>query len=459
MLQEVGHTMWVDFLLWCVKRLPEPATARETLMNSAEALRARLSDPRQLSAEQWAQTWQQEAGTAMSTLAEEQRTILDEELVSLTLQDLESLTAGFLRGFTRGFVRELADVRWVLDQTLEEGLGTKLEAQRVQVTARQIDGYLREAPNRRQLEERALNEVRIQLQSGRYDIVLLLEGALQHELTTSSGYGLTITPTPPPIPGLSSRDGLIYACFSNIEGSSGEAVIHECRRRVQTALAAVATWGRTPIDIKLLSEVHLRKEGWTEWAFSGVGGTFPISRAVSEWEKVFSVWRNLLEAEDELALRIHQAIIHFNRAEGAYDAEERLEEYWKILESIGGEGVGAAVGWLYRLPMQFVPGTFRRMRRSNQEVFVKGRLRTLLAEFKAIKDVRNKAVVHRPIAKPDTVALERWAAAVAPQAREVLRAAISGWFQGARKPKEILDRVEKAYVNRFKFQLPTQERF
>lgn len=202
---------------------------------------------------------------------------------------------------------------------------------------------------------------------------------------------------------------MVYACFTSIEAQSPEAAINECRRRVRTVLAALGISSQTPVDIKLLSEAHFRKTDWSGWASSGSGGTFPIGHVVEQWDKFFAGWQGFLEAEDELALRIQRALIHLNQAEGAYDAEHKIEECWKVFESIGREGGSAVESWLYRLPRQFVPRTFRRMKQSSREDFVKGRLRTLYAEFRAIRNIRNKAIVQRPIAKPDPVALERWA--------------------------------------------------
>jgi len=449
----IAQTVWVDFLLWSLKSYRSAVTARELLLTPTETLRVRIGQERALPPEEWGQDWPRQAQDAMHSLPPNEQAVLDKPLGSLTLPDIESVTERVLTAFPS--MRDRGYQQWIREQTLEEAIGHHLEAVDADVSARKMQAYLATASSRGALEERAFQAIPRWLASGPYDVVLVLRGATPHDLTTSTAYGLTITQTPPPIPYAPAQEGMSYAVFTGVAGKNHDAVIHECRKRLRVVLAAVAVASRTPIEVQIMHYAYVRREEEDRWTPSGSRGTVPLGRAAGDWEESFKTWQDLLEADDDLALRIRLALVHFSRAEGAYDADERLEAYWKVLEEIA-EG---DVEWLFALPMQFIPQRLSRMKKKlNQKAFLDTRWEALRAQFRSIKDMRNGVIVHRLVARADAVVLERFASALEPLAREVLRAALSGWHQGARRPRRVLERPEEAYQTHFGLPLPSRKR-
>jgi hypothetical protein len=220
------------------------------------------------------------------------------------------------------------------------------------------------------------------------------------------------------------------------------------------AVSAVGVFSRTPIDIEIL-DAHTRVEGATGWGYIGRRTGLPLTDVtVTNWQPILEELDAILRARDDLAARIREAVIHLHRGETAYDAEDRLDEAWKVLEVIGEYATKSAEALLCYLPLYFVPGDFRSLNSRKKLDAIRKKYQRTRSAFLQVKDARNDSIAHRKVARADWKVLghhSEWALSFA---RQVLIGAFVGWTLGARRPRELESHLRKAYEKNFHFRLP-----
>lgn len=172
----------------------------------------------------------------------------------------------------------------------------------------------------------------------------------------------------------------------------------------------------------------------------------PLSSVAEVWPATMQAWEDLLKATDDLAIRIQDAMVSLNRGYCDHTARERLQEHWRVFEILLGETASNALrGWGYRLPLYRLPKSFHKMSGPDKCAFVDDRVELLKLQVGGLIDFRNKAVDHREIAQPDNAVLSHWATVAERLARDFVSAAITGWYDGARAPRDVERRVRNGY--------------
>lgn len=97
------------------------------------------------------------------------------------------------------------------------------------------------------------------------------------------------------------------------------------------------------------------------------------------------------------------------------------------------------------MPLHCAHKSFFDMPSEDRRALVADRAEVLSRQFKGLKEFRNKAIDHREILRPDNAVLDYWAATSARLARDVLSAAIMGWYRGAKTLEALERRLRTAY--------------
>jgi len=248
-----------------------------------------------------------------------------------------------------------------------------------------------------------------------------------------------------------------YAHFSDTIARSPDEAIGLARRRLHVALSAVGIASGTPINFEIL-DAYYRPAGSNRWSYMGRQATLPLSTiSAQNWGSIISELHAILVAEDELARRVQESLIHLHRADAAYDAEDRLDEAWKVLELIGKWAESQAESLLCYLPLYFVRKDFATLSAEGKIATLREKYQGVQRPLLAVRQARDKALAHRPLVRADAVVLEHHGVWATGFAKEAVSAAIVGWSAGARKPEDLKPKLEEVYLTKFSCRIPSRE--
>jgi hypothetical protein len=195
-------------------------------------------------------------------------------------------------------------------------------------------------------------------------------------------------------------------------------------------------------------DAFIRYAGSSFWGSSDRGWRIRGAALGEDAFTAITEIEDLLIADDDLAVRTQEAIVHLHRASLTADSEETFDEAFTVLEILTGKASTNGASLIAYSPMMTAPRGLKTMLGSERDAFVKGQYRENVELFQQILDVRNRNVIHREIARADWHVLEQHAAVAMSFARAAVALAINAWKSltlAARDRAGLMRRLEAAY--------------
>lgn len=455
LLTDLSNHVFTDFLLWLLKQHYPAVTTPELFERIGVFVRRELERRRRLPEGDWTNQWTSYASSALDACRAESGKVSG-SVQGLRYEDLDASIELLLSHLPADIQRD-AMLRYESQRRslLEDALASELLSRGLPDEPGELFvlRYLSASECRVPFEAQSASRLITGVRGATWEVVLPIRGHVEQRLATDS-LGFTFT-NEFPVPRLQAPQGAVtFAHFQSLSAASQDEAAHEARRRLTLAISAVGVFSRTPLTIEIL-DAHTRVEGAVGWGYVGRRTVLPLTTpAVTDWQPIFAELDAVLRAPDDLAERIREALIHLHRGEASYDAEDRLDEAWKVLEIIGEYATRRAEALLCYLPLYFVSREFKSLNSRKKLEVVKQKYRRTRDAFVQVKEARNKAIAHRSIARADWKVLGHHSEWVLAFARQVLIGAFVGWTLGARRPRELAHQLRRAYEKNFHFRPP-----
>lgn len=378
-------------------------------------------------------------------------------LAAFSLQALEVAVEQFAASLPKAFGSEaVGKMPHLRERVLQGALAEALSSVELDDIEMLSLSYLRAVDRRALIESCVGAELQWHLVERPHDLLFEIDGEIEHDIDLPL-LDLSFRRHAPEEFHEHSRSGVFYAYVRHVTARSADDAIGIGRQRLETCVAILGIVDVWPVSLPvrvvmfLDSRVHLP-------GYAVAERTIDIGRAKPEsWDAVESL-TPLLNAQDELALRLSKALRRFHKALAASDPEDRFQESWQVLELLSGKATAAAAGFLGFLPLYFVPHDFSTMSTEARSRLMNDTYRTFIDQLETVQAVRNQRIIHPESPRMDVKVLGQHAEWILSFARTALRAAISAWNSGARSPTEIVRTLDRIYLTRFGLPLPRKDR-
>jgi len=252
--------------------------------------------------------------------------------------------------------------------------------------------------------------------------------------------------------------GVWYARFNDLKATGTDHAVEQARLRVRLALARAGMFAEGVVGFEML-DAFIRYAGSSIWGSQDQGWRIRgASLGVDAMSAVAEI-EDLLVADDDLAVRTQEAIVHLHRASLTADSEEAFDEAFTVLEIMTGKASAGGVSQIAYFPMMRAPRGLKALRGAERDTFVKSQYRDNIDLFQQIQDVRNQHVIHREIPRADWHVLEQHAAVAISFARAAVALAITAWKSprfAARDRNGLVKWLEAVYRTALGTTLPRQ---
>jgi hypothetical protein len=455
LLHGLCDSIFTDFLLSLIQEHVPDLTVSDLLRRMGEIINRQRARRQRPPVGDWYDQWV----TYLSLPAEASEATdirLGTRLSHLTYALLDDTMAGLLSHLPEEIQRDaMLSHEFGRIALLQDALAAELSSGHLpdQSCETLVLRYLAVPGRRIPLEERAAGILLDTIRGADYEVVLPMRGYLERSVPTGD-FGFTLT-NQFPVPGIAVPAGAVmFAYFPRLGAASQAEAAHEARRRLAVVISAVGVSVRASTAIEIL-DAHTRRHGSVGWGFFGRRAALSFGEAGgTSLAPILAELGAISQATDDLGDRIREALIHLHRAETSYDAEDRLDEAWKVLEIIGEYATKRAEALLCYLPLYLVQHDFDLLNGKKKIEAIRSKYRRILDAFTQVKDARNDTIAHRRMARADWKVLghhSEWALSFA---RDVLFGAFAGWTSGARRPRDLEGELRNAYEKRFHFRLP-----
>jgi len=460
-LRDLAHSVWADFLLWCLQHHAPTTRVGDLIVSSASTLEWLTAGRRPSSTPLPGGSWETALGEALQAAHPELAALVSDEVASITYDALNSAFEDVLSLLPSSLGAESAAKFSSHRETLIAAgcLSLLPRSDESELDYRLID-YLSHVSRRRLIEASANTTLEWHAAERDHEVLLELRAELADDLEAEPlGFSLLRRPPegfvrerqpdgvetePPP--------SLCYAHFPRIYARHAAEAVHLARTVLAEWFSLLGVFDQRPLDYHIL-------RAWAASAdlpFPMLQGPIvvPLALAHKLWTDLLSDWQDLLNANDDMATRIRQAIVHLDRAQRTADVEEGFDEAWTVLEILAGNATRALFATVCYLPLYFVPQDFDRLPTRQREALVAEAYERHKRYLSSAKVFRNQRVVHREFTGTDVSVLDHNARWLLSFGRTALRAAISSWQSGARSPREMVSNLRSAYEKNYGMRLP-----
>lgn len=446
-LTDLADTDYVDVLLWAVQFAKPELVLGELIEGLTESLKesgnARRKDGDDA---EWKDAWASFQERVPAALGSR----LSEPLAGLTLAEADSFVGDVVGEAPQPYIpKRYSGVRAIRLRALEEALGRIVEAVPEEPALDDpFTEYFALEARREPLEREATDEVRRQLQGASFDIILPVRVAVTTDLPVSLGtLGFELAEDTPGLDPARKEPGIRYARFNSLQARGTDHAVEQARLRLRLALARAGMFAEGVVGFEIL-DGFIRFAGSPMWGTADRGWRIRgATLGAGAFDAVTDI-ADLLVADDELAVRTQEAVVHLHRASLTTDSEEAFDEAWKVLEIMTGKASTCGAGLIAYFPLIKAPRGLKKLLGADRDAFVKSEYRENLELFEQIEDIRNQNVVHRNIARADWHVLEQHAAVAISFARDAVQLAITAWKSpelAAREPAGLMKWLEAAY--------------
>ena len=315
--------------------------------------------------------------------------------------------------------------------------------------------YFGSTERRLSIERESGQDLRQDLETRKYEVVLELRGAIRNDVLFPE-LGFEVLREPPATCWLKTSEGLLFARFTDIDARTHEDAVLKARRRLFVLVSSVSLARGHAIELDV-GEANVRIDGAEGWGGIYRRTSLPIGvESPEDWRNILVKWQPILNAEDDLAVRIQEANIHLHRCRASYGVEEKLDEAWKVLELLSGHAGKKGAALLCYLPLWFIPAEFKDFTGRRRMAFLREEYERLTKQFKTVDETRNKVMAHRERPRADWAVIQHHAVWAESFARDAILGAATGWINGARQPMDVVNILKKSYEKGFGIKLPTK---
>lgn len=445
-LTDLADTVYVDVLLWTVQVAKPELVLGELIEGLTEALKESGSSRRKDGDEaEWKDAWASFQERVPAALGSR----LSQPLAWLTLDEAGLFVGDVVGKAPQPYIpKGYSGVRSIRLRALGETLAGILEAAPEEPA---LDDpfmeYLALEARREPLEREATDEVQSQLRGASFDIIVPVRVAVRAERPVSLGtLGFELAEDTPGLDLAGKEPGIRYARFNGLQARGTDHAVEQARLRLRLALARAGMFAEGVVGFEIL-EAFIRYAGSPMWGTADRGWRIRGAALGPDAFDAVTEIAHLLVADDDLAVRTQEAIVHLHRASLAADSEEAFDEAWKVLEIMTAKASTHGASLIAYFPLMKAPRGLKKMLAAERDAFVKSQYRENLERFEQIEGIRNQ-VIHRNIARADWHVLEQHAAVAISFARAAVQLAITAWKcpkLTAREPAGMMKWLEAAY--------------
>ena len=335
-LTGLADTVYVDVGLWAVQAAKPGLVLGDLIEGLTDSLKESGSARRKPDDDvAWSDAWARFREQLQAALGPR----LNQPLAGLTLDDADAFVGDVVSEAPQPFIpKGYSGVRSVRLRALGDALAGILEALPEEPALDDpFTEYLTLEARRVPLERAATDEVRRQLQGASFDLIVPVRVAMATKLPVSFGtLGFELSEETPGLDLIRKEPGVWYARFTGLQATGTDHAVEKARLRVRLALARAGVFAEGIVGFEVL-DAFIRYSGSPMWGTSDRGWRIRGATLRDDAFTAVTEIEDLLMADDELAVRTQEAIVHLHRASLAADSEEAFDEAWKVLEIITGK--------------------------------------------------------------------------------------------------------------------------